>query len=91
MYKRLMLRTPDSASLKFDTLALMGTDKDGKLDHDTLKGLIRLFRPERDGTLSLVNFAKSIDTVYKEVRLLRASVNNSSKVRIDRRCWHLFA
>lgn len=41
---------------------------------------IKLFRPDRDGMLTVLDFAKTVDTVYKEIKLLRANVLNSSKV-----------
>jgi hypothetical protein len=66
--------------LRFDLIALLAVGRDGEMDEDKLKALIKLFRPERDGTLSLIDFAKSVDSVYKELRLLRASVANSTKM-----------
>ena len=39
-----------------------------------------MFRPDRDGTLTLLDFVKSVDTVYKELSLMRASVANNSKM-----------
>jgi hypothetical protein len=75
-----MLRTPDAKVLKFDTIALLAVAPNGDLDEDLALELIRFFRPDRDGNLTLLDFAKSIDTCYKELRLLRASVANSSKM-----------
>ena len=66
--------------LHFDAIASLAVRRNGDLDEDKLRALIKLFRPERDGTLTLVDFAKSIDSVYKELRLLRASVANSTKM-----------
>jgi hypothetical protein len=80
VYLRLLLRTPDNATLNFDVLALLGVQRDGALDHHKVKDLIRLFRPDRDGTLNMLDFVKSVDAVYKELRLLRAAVLNSSYV-----------
>ena len=65
--------------LNFDSIASLAVRR-GDLDEDKLKALIKLFRPDRDGTLSLLDFAKSVDAVYKELRLLRASVANSTKM-----------
>jgi hypothetical protein len=73
LYWRLLLNDPSQSHLTFETLALLGLKSDGTLDQAKLKDLIRLFRPERDGSLSLVDFVKSIDAVYKEIRMLRAS------------------
>jgi hypothetical protein len=37
-------------------------------------------RPDREGDLSKLDFVKSVDTIYKEMRLLRASIASSSRV-----------
>jgi hypothetical protein len=81
VYERLLLGSEDGSCLHFNVLATLGVFPDGSLDQDKLVELIRIFRPDRDGTLSVVDFVKSIDAVYRELRLLRASVNNSTKVR----------
>eukprot|EP00977_Amphora_coffeiformis_P029733 scaffold42631_cov168-Amphora_coffeaeformis.AAC.1 len=80
VYGRLLLRSPDPDTLNFDVIALLGVGRDGELDCGKLKDLIKLFRPDRDGTMECVDFVKSVDEVYKELRLLRASVANSSKI-----------
>lgn len=77
VYQRLL---SNSQILSFDVIASLAVRRNGDLDEEKLKALIKLFRPERDGTLSLVDFAKSIDSVYKELRLLRASVANSTRM-----------
>ncbi|GKY96897.1 hypothetical protein MPSEU_000648700 [Mayamaea pseudoterrestris] len=66
--------------LNFDVVASLAVRRNGVLDEERLKTLIKLFRPERNGTLTLVDFARSVDSVYKELRLLRASVANSTKM-----------
>lgn len=80
VFRRLVLFSDYDDVLNFEVLALLGAKADGSLDHDTLKELIQLFRPDRDGSLSMVHFVRSVDKVYKEIRLLRASVSNSLKV-----------
>ena len=75
LYRRLLLNDPDQGEVSFETLALLGLKPDGSLDQDKLKEMIRLFRPDRDGTLGILEFAKSIDSVYIELRMLRASGN----------------
>jgi hypothetical protein len=80
VYERLLLRTPNTDVLSFEILAFLGVKKDGSLDQLKLKELVRLFRPDRDGNLPLLDFVKSIDSVYKELRMLRAAVANSSKI-----------
>jgi len=80
VYGRLLSSHRDSQVLKFDALALVAVKSDGSLDVDKLKKLVRLFRPDREGNLTLLDFAKSVDSVYKELRLLRAAVANSSRM-----------
>lgn len=80
VYRRLVLLSEYEDVLNFEVLALLGAKSDGSLDHDKLMELIKLFRPDRDGSLSMVHFVRSVDKVYKEIRMLRASVSNSSKV-----------
>jgi len=81
VYERLMLRTPDAEVLQFETLALLALMDDGKtIDQQKAKDLVKLFRPDRDGNLTMLDFVRSIDTVYKEFRLLNASIVNSSQI-----------
>jgi len=83
VYERLLRGSESDECLNFRVLASLGTYSDGTLDQQKLKELIKLFRPDRQGNLSMIDFVKSVDTVYRELRLLRASVDNSSKVRSD--------
>jgi Mechanosensitive ion channel len=80
VYQRLLRSHPDKLVLNFDTFALLAIQDDGTLDVGLLKELVGLFRPQRDGSLSLLDFAKSVDSVYKDLRMLRASVANSTKL-----------
>jgi len=80
VYNRLMLGSPGADVLSFEVIAHLSADKNGDLNEQQTRELIHLFRPDRDGNITLLDFAKSIDAVYKELRLLRASVANSSKV-----------
>ncbi|VEU37451.1 unnamed protein product [Pseudo-nitzschia multistriata] len=79
LYLRLLRQSPDPV-LHFNTLGLVALQRDGILDGEKLKSLIKLFRPDRDGRLSLIDFVKSVDNVYKEMKLLRASVRSSQKI-----------
>jgi len=54
----------------------------GFVSQDKVRELIKLFRPDREGNLTVLDFVKSVDAVYKELRLLRASISNSTKVHI---------
>lgn len=80
VYQRLMLHTPDHDRLPFDTIAVLATTKHGGLDQKKMKTLIRIFRPDSEGNLTLIDFVRSCDTVYKTSRLLRASIANSGQI-----------
>lgn len=80
VYERLLLRTPNQSVLAFDTLALLAKNDKGGIDQQKAKLLIKLFRPDRDGTLTKLDFVKSIDEVYKSIRMLSANVSNSFQI-----------
>lgn len=82
VYLRLLLDDPDCEYLNFDIISTLALYPDGNFNQDLLKDLVTLLRPDRDGNLTLIDFVKSIDEVYKQARLLRASIKNSQ--RIDR-------
>lgn len=79
MYQRLLLGYPGDV-LHFDIIASLAVKANGSMDEQLLKSLIKIFRPDRDGLMPLLPFAKAVDTSYKELRLLRASVASSSRV-----------
>lgn len=79
VYRRLMFRSVNPDVLTFDVLVSICSTR-GTVDHAKLKDLIRLLRPDRNGNLSLLDFVKSVDSVYKEVKLLRATIKNSEKI-----------
>jgi hypothetical protein len=81
LYDRLLLQDSGVAGqLHFNVIAVIAADRYGDLDTEKTKELIRLFRPDRDGTISMVDFVRSIDNVYKELRLLRATIAGSTKI-----------
>jgi len=80
VYSRLMLLTPEEVVLPFDTLAVLAKNKEGDIDTEEMKALIRLLRPERNGDLTCLDFVKSCDEVYKAMRMLRASIANSGQI-----------
>ncbi|CAB9515705.1 Mechanosensitive ion channel protein [Seminavis robusta] len=89
VYNRLLLRTPGEQVVQFETLALLALEHDGStIDQQKAKELLKLFRPDREGRLSMVDFLKSVDSVYKECRMLNASIQNSSQ--IDRAFENIF-
>ena len=80
VYERLMLQTPDEDLLPFETMSFVALDENHSIDDAKMKRLIRLFRPDRSGKLSKLDFVKSVDSVYKKFRMLRASIYNSSQI-----------
>jgi hypothetical protein len=81
------MKTPTEQVLPFETMALLALSDEG-LDQQKAKNLVKLFRPDRDGSLTMLDFVKSIDSVYKEFRMLQASIENSSQ--IDRAFENIF-
>jgi hypothetical protein len=63
VFGKLMKRSAVLDALKFDVLAAVAKLCDGTLNQEKLKRVIRLFRPDRDGNLSLLEFVKSVDVV----------------------------
>ena len=47
--------------LKFDVLCKIAQNPDGTSDQKKVLELVRLFRPNRDGEISKLDFVKSID------------------------------
>jgi len=80
VYKRLLSHTPYEKSLPFETLSLGAIDDRGILEEEKVKALIRLFRPDRNGDLSLLDFVQSCDNVYKQARMLQATMINSNQI-----------
>jgi Mechanosensitive ion channel len=79
-WKLRRLSSDPKDGIQFDVLAALTEQPDGTLHPDELKHLIRLLRPDRQGLLSLAEFVKSVDSVYKEAKLVQASVKNSEKI-----------
>lgn len=69
VYSRLMLDSPEAQVLHFDTIMTLAIDKHGKLQKDKARALIRLFRPDREGNLTLLDFVRSCDAVYRKVKV----------------------
>jgi hypothetical protein len=80
VYRCLLLSKPDSTELHFETLTALAMTDDKTLDEARVKELVRVFRPDREGKLSILDFVRSVDRVYKDLRLLRASIQNSRQM-----------
>ena len=81
-YGRLLSATPGETNLHFETLGLIAIKDNGDIDQVKVRDLVKVFRPRRDGVLTMLDFVKSTDSVYKEFRLLQASIQNSSQIDI---------
>lgn len=80
LFSRLLLADErDSRNVHFETIALIALEGD-VVNQEKAKELMRVFRPDRDGCLTILDFVRSIDAVYKEFRLLQASIENSSEI-----------
>lgn len=66
--------------LKFHTIALSAVQRRGIFDRQEVKDLLKVFRPARNGDITLLDFCKSIDCVYKEMRKLRANIANEGRM-----------
>ena len=76
-----MIRTPNVFCLPFETLALVALDESkSEIDQQKAMELVKVFRPDREGNLTMLEFVQSTDAVYKEFRLLQASIHNNSKI-----------
>lgn len=77
-----MDRTPNGRKnlLPFETLSQVCYDSNNELLRDKVKAMIKLFRPDRRGFLTKLDFVSSVDNVYKDLRLFRASLANSSSI-----------
>lgn len=83
-----MMRSPDEPVLQFQHIIAMiavvngGANGGGGdvIDQSKARDMVKLFRPDRQGQLSMLDFVKSVDSVFKELRLLQASIENSSQI-----------
>lgn len=75
-----MLLNPDKHKLQFETISLSALREDGTMDEKKAKMLVKVFRPDRDGELSLIDWVKSVDKIYKNIRIFRAALQNSAQI-----------
>ena len=79
IYRDLPYKDVQSGVLRFDAICNHLAQR-RNLNEKVLKKLIKLFRPERDGTLLMIDFIRSIDEVYKSLQCLKASIVGSSQI-----------
>lgn len=53
VYRRLLMHTPGEEVLQFETLAMIAEDELGMIDQEKAKELMKLFRPDRKGNLTV--------------------------------------
>jgi hypothetical protein len=78
------LQTSRRHVLDFKTLCQIAENDGGTYNRTKVKELVKMFRPNRLGEITKLDFVKSVDSVYKQLRLLQANIRNSSQ--IDRAC-----
>ncbi|OEU21923.1 hypothetical protein FRACYDRAFT_136035, partial [Fragilariopsis cylindrus CCMP1102] len=66
--------------LDFKDICKIAESPDGTNDKMKVLELVRLFQPNRAGEITKLEFVKSIDSVYKQLRLILANINSSSQI-----------
>lgn len=61
LFNRLVENDPNASLLPFETLAQLAYDSKGELMRPKVKALIKLFRPDRQGWMTKIDFLNSID------------------------------
>jgi hypothetical protein len=80
VYEKLLACQSEQDILEFETLYGIAIDGQGKLDRTKVKQLIQVVRPDRQGNLSVLDWCKSCDAVYKEMRFLGAAVRSAAQL-----------
>jgi small-conductance mechanosensitive channel len=80
VYKRLLRFTPGESVLDFDVIAALAYDDDGELNEERAQLFLKVFMPDKDDNITQLAFVQNVDTVYKNLKFLRASIMNSSKI-----------
>ena len=79
LYWRLLSTQKEQEFLLFQTLCETISDKEAT-DQAKVKKLIALFRPDKDGRLDELDFVRSIDGVYRDLRFLVSSIQNATQI-----------
>lgn len=78
LFEKLLERNQEV--LHFDDLCKIARNRDGTSNKKKVLELVKLFRPHPNGEITKMEFVKSIDSVYKRLRLVLAKINNSSQI-----------
>eukprot|EP00537_Pseudo-nitzschia_pungens_P010899 CAMPEP_0172391710 /NCGR_PEP_ID=MMETSP1061-20121228/8053_1 /TAXON_ID=37318 /ORGANISM="Pseudo-nitzschia pungens, Strain cf. pungens" /LENGTH=1098 /DNA_ID=CAMNT_0013122399 /DNA_START=125 /DNA_END=3421 /DNA_ORIENTATION=- len=80
VYKGLTRLSTNSNNLNFSAFEFLLFGDDGNEDEKKKKRLMNMFHPEPNGDIPLLAFVQACDTLYRKLRLFRASVGNSSVI-----------
>ncbi len=80
VFERLRLKHPESDVVKFETLLAIALNDDGTVDRGKATSLRKVFRPHRNGDISLLDFVKATNDVYKRIKMFRAKTLNSAQL-----------
>lgn len=83
LYDDLLSKCSTAADLSFECLSVLAVNTEGVINTEKLRDLVRLFRPDRSGKVSKLDFVLSIDSLYKRFRLLRASIASSTQIELE--------
>ncbi len=80
VYDRLLAKSSGTRVLKFETILAIAIKEDGRYDREKVKALKRLFHPRRNGDITLLDFMKACNDVYKRIKMFRAKTLNSAQL-----------
>lgn len=78
VYRGLVKQKTEKGFVRFETLeAIVGDGGRGRVRR---KRLVSIFRPDKEGKITHLDFIKAIDAVYRELRILSATIKNSAQI-----------
>jgi len=78
VYAKLLDLQSNKNALEFGTLGEIAMDSEGLIDRKKVKKLIKVLTPNKDKQLTLVEFTRSVDNVYRELKTLLAAIRNAT-------------
>ena len=80
IFQKLRLKDPASETVKFDTILNIALDADDHLDMTKVKSLKKLFKPRSNGDISMLDFVRATNDVYKRIKMFRAKTLNAAQL-----------
>ena len=80
LFKQLHLQNPTSPVINFKIIAIIAIDDNGGVDKEEVRSLIAIFRPDREGNINLLKFLQGCDSIYKDIKMLSATIINSTQM-----------